>query len=105
LAPKRQAFQPFAEPFKIGRQRQSKSHDFSFQISYLQGKSYKQKTCHAAQKRKNLFVGRTGKTTLPFSGADTLEKGLIEVTVPITEVKLTDRKIPIEGVKGGKKIH
>ena len=43
--------------------------------------------------------------TLPFSGTGTLKKGLIEVTVPINEVKLTGRKIPIEGVKGGKKIH
>jgi hypothetical protein len=34
-----------------------------------------------------------------------LKKGLIEVTVPINEVKLTGRKIPIEGAKGGKKLH
>jgi hypothetical protein len=34
-----------------------------------------------------------------------LKKGVIEATVPINEVKLTGRKIPIEGVKGGKKIH
>jgi len=40
---------------------------------------------------------------LPFSGAGTLKKGLIEVTVPINEVKLTGCKIPIEDVNGGKK--
>jgi hypothetical protein len=49
------------------------------------------------------IAGKTGKMTLPFSGAGTLKKGLIEVTVPINEVKLTGCKIPIEDVKGGKK--
>jgi hypothetical protein len=38
-----------------------------------------------------------------FSRTGTLKKGLIKVTVPINEVKLTGRKIPIEDVKGGKK--
>ena len=33
----------------------------------------------------------------------TYNKGMLEVTVPINEAKLTGRKIPIEGVKGGKK--
>jgi HSP20 family protein len=33
----------------------------------------------------------------------TYQNGMLEVTVPINEVKLTGRKIPIEGIKGGKK--
>ena len=33
----------------------------------------------------------------------TYNNGMLEVTVPINEAKLTGRKIPIEGVKGGKK--
>jgi HSP20 family protein len=48
------------------------------------------------------------RMTLP-RGADvekahaTYQNGMLEVTVPINEVKMTGRKIPIEGVKGGKK--
>jgi HSP20 family protein len=48
------------------------------------------------------------RITLP-AGADiekahaTYQNGMLEVTVPIDEVKMTGRKIPIEGVKGGKK--
>ena len=33
----------------------------------------------------------------------TYKNGMLEVTVPINEVKLTGRKIPIEGVESGKK--
>ena len=33
----------------------------------------------------------------------TYNNGMLEVTVPINEAKLTGRKIPIEGAKGGKK--
>ena len=48
------------------------------------------------------------RMSLP-TGADiekahaTYNNGMLEVTVPINEAKLTGRKIPIEGVKGGKK--
>lgn len=48
------------------------------------------------------------RMSLP-TGADiekahaTYNNGMLEVTVPISEAKLTGRKIPIEGVKGGKK--
>ena len=33
----------------------------------------------------------------------TYENGILEVTLPISEVKMAVRKIPIEGIKGGKK--
>ena len=33
----------------------------------------------------------------------TYQNGMLEVTVPINEHKLSGRKIPIEGIKGGKK--
>ena len=48
------------------------------------------------------------RMTLP-AGADiekahaTYQNGLLEVTVPINELKPSGRRIPIEGVKGGKK--
>ena len=48
------------------------------------------------------------RITLP-AGADiekahaTYQNGMLEVTVPINEHKLSGRKIPIEGIKGGKK--
>lgn len=48
------------------------------------------------------------RMTLP-AGADiekahaTFKNGLLEVTVPINETKLTGRKIPIEGIESGKK--
>ncbi|MDG5469678.1 Hsp20/alpha crystallin family protein [Deltaproteobacteria bacterium IMCC39524] len=48
------------------------------------------------------------RMSLP-TGADiekahaTYNNGMLEVTVPINEAKLTGRKIPIEGVKSGKK--
>jgi len=48
------------------------------------------------------------RMTLP-RGADiekahaTFQNGMLEVTVPINEVHLTGRKIPIEQIKGGKK--
>ena len=48
------------------------------------------------------------RVTLP-AGAEiekahaTYQNGLLEVTVPITETKLSGRKIPIEGLKAGKK--
>ena len=48
------------------------------------------------------------RMTLP-GGADiekahaTYQNGLLEVTVPVSETKPSGRKIPIEGIKGGKK--
>ena len=48
------------------------------------------------------------RLTLP-AGADidkahaTYQNGLLEVTVPVSETKPSGRKIPIEGIKGGKK--
>lgn len=48
------------------------------------------------------------RMTLP-DGADidkahaSYQNGMLEVTVPISETKATGRKIPIEGIKGGKK--
>jgi HSP20 family protein len=48
------------------------------------------------------------RMTLP-AGADiekahaTYQNGLLEVTVPVTRKELSGRKIPIEGIEGGKK--
>ncbi len=48
------------------------------------------------------------RMTLP-AGAEldkahaTYQNGLLEVTVPISKAQLTGRKIPIEGIEGGKK--
>ena len=48
------------------------------------------------------------RMTLP-TGADiekahaTYHNGMLEITVPINEVKLSGRKIPIEGIEAGKK--